>query len=76
MEKLNDVWKNNNYQKDLKVRYVDWNFKHKYFQIKDYSSCGTKIVGLLDTGEQISYPIDSEFWVLYELGHEQAAKPV
>lgn len=64
--KLAEIWKQSNQQKSLKVRYINWDHRTKYFEIHDYSEDLKKFVGKLDCGEEISFSPVSDHWVLYE----------
>jgi hypothetical protein len=55
---IEEAWIANNKQVNFKVRYRDWNYRIKFFEIEGYSQDGQRLVGKLDTGEVISYLSD------------------
>lgn len=64
--KLEELWKKANCQKSLKVRYINWDHRTKYFEIHDYSQDKKRLIGKLDNGEDISFSPASDHWILYE----------
>ncbi len=73
---LEELWIESQHKKDLKVRYVNWDHRTKYFEIHNYSPDKKLIVGKLDNGEEISFPLISQHWVLYEEEMEHFPKAV
>lgn len=76
IQRLGDLWAAANYKKHTRVRYIGWDFRNKFFEIHQYSDCFTKIQGALDTGERMSFSVDSDNWILYESGAEEGARAV
>lgn len=76
MEKIMNLWEKSGREKNLKVRFVDWNHQIRFFIIEDFCRKTNKLKGTLDTGEKITYPDDSLHWKLYEDGDELVAKAV
>ena len=52
-------------RKNVKVRFNDWTHQIKYFLIMGESSDGKRFVGVLDSGEKISFRKKSRGWMLY-----------
>lgn len=59
-----------------KLRYIGWDHQVKYFTPASLDQKRNEIKGSLDSGEQISYSLDSSFWVNYEEGMEDSPKAV
>ncbi len=74
--KLETLWTNNQKKLNLKVRYKDWNYKLKYFQITGVDEKSKKLIGIDDLGEKVSYALDSDHWELYFEGLENNPKAV
>lgn len=66
---LERIWKAAG-RKDVRVRFCDWTYEIKYFQVVGESSDGKRLVGTLDSGERISFPKKSRGWALYEAKDE------
>jgi hypothetical protein len=62
---LERVWRQSGRKKHLKVRFCDWTHEIKYFVIVGESSDGRRFVGVLDTGEKMSFSKKSRGWNLY-----------
>jgi hypothetical protein len=73
---LNQVWKLGGCRKNLKVRFSDWSHQIKYFTVKGESSDGKRLLGILSTGEKISFPKRSRGWEIYYPESEFMAKAV
>jgi hypothetical protein len=73
---LEQVWKNSGRKADIRVRFNDWNQHIKYFTIKGESSDGKRFVGVLDSGEKMSFAKKSRGWSLYHADSEFMAKAV
>lgn len=73
---LDKVWKQAGRKNDIKVRFNDWSHAIKYFTIMGESSDGKRFVGILDTGEKMSFSKKSRGWSMYTRGDEQAAHAV
>lgn len=73
---IEEAWIANNKQENFKVRYRDWNYRIKFFEIEGYSQDGQRLVGKLDTGEVISYAKDNRGWEEYHPGLENAARAI
>lgn len=61
---------------DLKVRFKDWNYKIKYFQITEVDDKKKRYIGMLDNGEKAVYPMNSDNWELYFDGMENNPQAV
>jgi hypothetical protein len=73
---INQVWKTAGSKKDVKVRFSDWSQHIKFFTIKGESSDGKRLLGVLNTGEKISFSKRSRGWELYYPECEFMAKAV
>jgi hypothetical protein len=73
---LEMIWLSNHQKIGTQVRFNDWNHAIKYFTIQGESSDGKRLVGILDTGERISYPKKSRGWELYTSRSEEVARAV
>jgi hypothetical protein len=67
---LEKVWKMTGKQKNCRVRFCDWDHQIKYFTIMGESTDGKRFVGILDSGEKISFPKKSKGWEIYCDGDE------
>jgi len=76
LTKIDTLWKQNQQESNLKVRFCDWNYKIKYFMIQGYSDDKSKIIGVLDNGETIAFDCDNAGWELYFEGSESLARAV
>lgn len=76
MENIYQLWQQNRESKDLKLRYCDWNHRVKYVRIVGESSDGNSLIGVLATGEEVSFPKSSEFWHVYQDGDENQARAI
>lgn len=76
MRRLSDLLASFNDQENIKVRYIDWDHRIKYFEIYSFSQSDEYIRGELDSGEEALYPADSLHWILYQEGFEESAKAV
>lgn len=76
LNKIETLWLESGKEKNLKVRFRDWNYKIKYFVIEGYSSNQDKLIGVLDNGEIIEFEKDNMGWELYFDGYEDFAKAV
>lgn len=76
METLRDIWNGSGRKKGLKVRFRDWNWKHRYFTVLDVSQCNEYLVGRLDCGEAISFPLSGLNWEVYYEGAEYTPQAV
>lgn len=73
---LERVWVRSGRETHLRVRFIDWNHRIKYFTILGESTDGKRFVGLLDNGEKMSYPKKSKGWSLYTPDDENQARAV
>lgn len=73
---LDQVWTTSGNEKQLQVRFNDWNHQIKYFTIHGESTDGKRLVGVLDSGEKISFSKESRGWSLYYHEAEFTAKAV
>jgi hypothetical protein len=62
---IDTVWKMQGRKVELKVRFNDWTHQIKYFTIIGESSDGKRLVGMLDSGERMSFSKKSRGWSLY-----------
>lgn len=70
------VWNRHGRKPQVKVRFTDWNHRIKYFVIHGESEDGRRLVGVLDTGEKISYSKKSKGWSAYQPEDELQARAV
>jgi len=57
---------------ELRLRYIGWDHRQKYFSPQKLDKEGVEVLGKLDNGEKVSFPFDSDFWVHYEEGMENS----
>lgn len=62
---LERVWRSAGRKNHIKVRFTDWSHQIKYFVITGESSDGKRFVGVLNTGEKMSFSKKSRGWMLY-----------
>lgn len=67
---LEKIWTMSGRKKDVKVRFNDWSHQIKYFTIMGESSDGKRFVGILDSGEKMSFSKKSRGWSLYMTNDE------
>ena len=72
--RLANIYKKSSNKDNLKVRFKDWNYKIKYFQITEMDEKKNRFVGLLDSGEKAVFPMNSDHWEIYFEGLENQAK--
>jgi hypothetical protein len=63
---LERLWRSTGGKTHIKVRFDDWTYQIKYFLILGESEDGKRLVGILDSGERISFSKRSKGWRLYE----------
>jgi hypothetical protein len=73
---LERVWRIAGRKPKIKVRFNDWTHQIKYFTILGESSDGKRFIGVLDTGEKMSFSKKSRGWSIYFRGDEFMAKAV
>lgn len=73
---LERVYKMAGQKTNCKVRFCDWGHRIKFFQIMGESSDGRRFVGVLDSGEKISFSKKSKGWQVYTEGDEFMAHAV
>lgn len=73
---IDKIWQTAGRKNNLKVRFNDWTHQVKYFVIQGESSDGKRLVGILDSGEKISFPKSSKGWSLYAKEDEFRAHAV
>jgi len=73
---ISSLWKENGEKVGLKVRYLDWGHKHKYFSIEGTDEKKKFLLGTLDNGEKIKYAVNSSPWKVYEINDEKSAQAV
>ncbi len=61
---------------EIRLRYLDWDHKTRFFTPKKMNEAGTHVEGELDNGEVINFPVTSQFWQEYHEGMEDGAKAV
>ena len=76
MDTLENLWINRGKSPEAKFRYVDWNFRTKYFQIEGITKDGKYFRGKLDCGTEAIFPRNSDFWSDYLTGDEDTARAV
>ena len=62
---LGQVWKSQGRKRKIQVRFNDWTQEIKYFTIMGESPDGKRLVGMLDSGEKMSYSKTSRGWSVY-----------
>lgn len=76
-QSLGQWWQSfSEHKEELKLRYVGWDHRIRFFTPKSISKAQDHVEGTLDNGEVISFPVDSNFWVQYDEGMENSAKAV
>lgn len=73
---LERVWRQAGRKDQVKVRFNDWTYEIKYFTIMGESSDGKRFVGVLDSGEKMSFSKKSRGWSLYYPESEYQAHAV
>ena len=73
---LERVWRIAGRKNEIKVRFNDLSHSIKFFVIMGESSDGKRFVGVLDSGEKMSFSKKSRGWSMYARGDEQAAHAV
>jgi hypothetical protein len=63
-------------QKNLRVRFQDWNHRWRYFIIQEFDAEQKMFKGILDNKESAEYHADSSFWKEYQEGDETAARAI
>lgn len=64
-QSLEKVWVTAGRKTQIKVRFNDWTHQIKYFTIHGESSDGKRFIGILDSGEKMSFSKRSRGWSLY-----------
>ena len=62
---LEKVWKLAGRKNQVKVRFNDWSHHIKYFTIMNESQDGKRFIGVLDSGEKMSFSKKSRGWSVY-----------
>lgn len=73
---LEKVWKMAGRKDQMKVRFNDWDFSIRYFTIHGESKDGKRFLGMLDSGEKMSFSKKSRGWSFYSPELEFSAKAV
>ncbi len=73
---LDNVFKTAGRKTDTKVRFNDWSHQIKFFTIKGESEDGKRFVGILDSGEKMSFSKKSRGWSLYYPESEIQARAI
>jgi hypothetical protein len=73
---LEKVWQTAGRKSDIKVRFNDWTHQIKYFTILGESTDGKRFIGVLDSGEKMSFSKKSRGWSLYYAESEYQAHAV
>ncbi len=73
---IEKIWVQAGRKNNIKVRFNDWSHRIKYFTIMGESSDGKRFVGVLDTGEKMSFSKKSRGWSLYYQDDELGAHAV
>lgn len=76
MKTLLELWDESKHQTGGRFRFVDWNHKTRYFVVEKASEDGTHLEGKLDCGTEMSFPMNSDFWVDYHEGDEFSPRAV
>lgn len=74
MKKLRDIWKEVGGKEGTKVRFSNWDHRTLYFEIKGVDEKTHQIYGILNTGEQMSYPDESDHWEIFDDSREYGAR--
>jgi hypothetical protein len=67
---LEKIWVMSGRKNQIKVRFNDWSHQIKYFTIVGESSDGKRFIGILDSGEKMSFSKKSRGWSLYMTNDE------
>lgn len=59
----------------MKLRFADWNHRIRFFTVSKIDESGN-VTGQLDSGETISFDIESDFWFPYNEGDEDQARAI
>lgn len=62
---LERIWKAAGRRNHVKVRFDDWTHQIKYFVIMGESADGRRLIGMLDSGEKMSFSKKSRGWSVY-----------
>lgn len=76
LSSIEQIWLAKGQKAKLKVRFRDWNFRIKYFEIEGYSQDRQRLMGKLDTGEVISFAKDNLGWLEYHAGLEDSPRAI
>jgi hypothetical protein len=63
---LINIWEQSEKKPGLKVRYIDWDYRVKFFEIQSFDKAKLLFEGILCTGEKVTYEANSKFWALFE----------
>ena len=63
-------------KQDLKLRYLGWDHNTRFLTLLKFDDKSDSIIGRLDSGEKVTYPASSSFWVAYDDGMENEARAV
>ncbi|GAB4018232.1 MAG: hypothetical protein Fur0010_19320 [Bdellovibrio sp.] len=58
----------------LRLRYVDWNCRICYFTVESVEN--DLVYGTLDSGEIMTFSIETDFWSPYHNGDENWARAI
>lgn len=58
----------------LRLRYADWNHRIRYFKVESVEN--DLVYGTLDSGERMTFSIESDFWLPYHDGDENWARAI
>lgn len=76
MKTLTTLWQDCGRLSGHRFRFIDWNYKTRYFIAKKESEDGSHLEGELDCGTEMSFPMTSDFWDEYQEGDEHSPKAV
>jgi hypothetical protein len=76
MTPLHELWIACGENTEQKFRFIDWNHRTKFFQIRGITEDQLSFLGTLDNGEELLIPIASDFWAEYYPGDENRARAV
>ena len=70
MDSLECLWQKHNKTKGLKTHFVDWEYSPKFFEIFHFDQETNSFTGKLDTGEEVNFSGENDFWEVYEEHNE------
>lgn len=58
----------------IRLRYADWNHRIRYFSVSEVRD--NNAYGTLDSGERMTFSLESDFWIPYFEGDEDCARAI